>query len=146
MNSSKDKKIVLVMLVSFAVIVCLYFAQNLYSKSTGKIEFEYALKYTQQEKLNVRGFSVRDENRTVKGKNISILFKDDNKVYVPVLSDSTNIGKKDTIAITFGSETEAENYLKAKQLQAKLDDLQNLKNQGNLNYVNVVYLKILILY
>lgn len=140
MNSSKDKKIVLIMLVSFAVLVCLYLAQNLYSKSTGKVEYEYALKYTQQEKLNVRGFAVRDENRMADGKNISILYKDDNKVYVPVLSDSTNVGKKDTIALTFGSEEEAENYLRAKQLQAQLEDLQNLKNQGNLNYLNVVYL------
>ncbi len=140
MNSSKDKKIVLGMLISFIILVVLYSAQNIYSKSTGKIEFEYALKYTQQEKLNVRGFAVRDENRTKNGKNISILYKDNNKVYVPVLTDSTNVGKKDTIALTFLSEEDAENYLKAKQLQEKLEDLQNLKNQGDLNYVNVVYL------
>ncbi len=140
MNSSKDKKIVLGMLIAFAVLAVLYSAQYVYSKSTGKIEFEYALKYTQEEKLNVKGFAIRDENRTKDGKNISVLLKDDNKVYVPVLTDSANIGKKDVIALTFNTEEEAENYLKAKQLQSKLDDLQNLKNQGDLNYVNVVYL------
>ena len=140
MNSSKDKKIVLGMLAVFAVLAILYASQYVYSKSTGKIEFEYALKYTQEEKLNVRGFAVRDENRVVDGKNVSVLVKDDNKVYVPILSDSANVGKKDVIALTFSSAEEAENYLKSKQLQSKLEDLQNLKSQGELNYVNVVYL------
>ncbi len=140
MNSSKDKKIVLIMLISFAVLAVLYASQYAYSKSTGKIEFEYALRYTQEEKLNVKGFAVRDENRNENGKNISILNKDSNKVYVPVLTDSANVGKDDTIAITFKSEEHAENYLKLKQLEAELEDLENLKSQGELNYVNVVYL------
>lgn len=140
MNSSKDKKIVLIMLVSFAVLAVLYAAQYVYSKSTGKIEFEYALKYTQQEKLNVKGFAVRDENRMKNGKNVSVLKKDNNKVYVPVLSDSANVGKDDTIAITFKTEEQAENYLASKELEARLQDLENLKSQGELNYVNVVYL------
>ncbi len=140
MNSSKDRKIVIGMLITFAVLALLYSAQYVYSKSTGKIEYEYALKYTQEEKLNVKGFAVRDENRVKDGKNISILMKDDGKVYVPVLNDSANVGKNDVIALTFGTEEEAENYLKAVQLQSELDDLQNLKNQGELNYVNVVYL------
>ena len=140
MNSSKDKKIVLIMLISFAVLAVLYAAQYAYSKSTGKIEFEYALRYTQEEKLNVKGFAVRDENRKENGNNISVLNKDSNKVYVPVLTDSANVGKGDTIAITFKSEEHAENYLKLKQLEAELEDLENLKSQGELNYVNVVYL------
>lgn len=140
MNSSKDKKIALGMLICFAVLVLLYSAQYVYSRSTGKIEYEYALKYTQQEKLNVKGFAVRDENRIVNGKNISILLKDDDKVYVPVLTDSTNVGKNDIIALTFKNEDEAENYIKAKETKTKLESLQNLKNQGDLNYVNVVYL------
>ncbi len=140
MNSSKDKKIVLIMLISFAVLAVLYAAQYVYSKSTGKIEFEYALKYTQEEKLNVKGFAVRDENRINDGKNISILRKDSKKVYVPVLTDSANVGKDDTIAITFKTEEQAENYLKLKDLEAKLADLENLKSQGELNYINVVYL------
>ncbi len=140
MNSSKDRKIVIGMLITFAVLALLYSAQYVYSKSTGKIEYEYALKYTQEEKLNVKGFAVRDENRVKDGKNISILMKDDGKVYVPVLNDSANVGKNDVIALTFGTEEEAENYLKAVQLQSELDNLQNLKNQGELNYVNVVYL------
>ena len=140
MNSSKDKKIVLGMLITFGMLVLLYFAQNVYSNSTGKLEFEYALNYTQEEKLNVKGFAVRDENRVEKGKNISLLYRDNNKVYVPVLSDSANVGKNDIIAITFNSEDEAESYLESKNLETKLENLQNLKNQGTLNYVNVVYL------
>ncbi len=140
MNSSKDKKIVIGMLVAFGLLVVLYFTQHIYSNSTGKLEFEYALSYTQEEKLNVKGFAVRDENRVENGKNISLLYKDDNKVYVPVLNDSANVGKNDTIAITFSSEEQAEKYLESKNLEAKLEDLQNLKNQGTLNYVNVVYL------
>lgn len=140
MNSKKDKKIALGMLIAFAVLSLLYFSQYVYSKSTGKIEFEYALKYTQQEKLNVKGFAVRDENRTKDEKNISILLKSENNAYVPVLNDSANVGKNDIIALTFSSEEEAENYIKANRLEAKLNDLQNLKNQGELNYINVVYL------
>ena len=101
MNSSKDKKLVLGMLITFAVLAVLYASQYVYSKSTGKVEFEYALRYTQEEKLNVKGFAVRDENRKKDGKNISVLLKDSSKVYVPVLTDSANVGKNDVIAITF---------------------------------------------
>ncbi|MBQ9912764.1 MAG: hypothetical protein IJO73_00895 [Clostridia bacterium] len=140
MNSSKDKKLVLIMLSVFAVLAVLYAAQYVYSKSTGEIEYEYALKYTQEEKLSVKGFAVRDENRVKDGKNISVLLKESDKVYVPVLSDSANVGKNDVIALTFSSEDEAEGYLESVSLQSQLDDLQNLKSQGNLNYVNVVYL------
>ncbi len=140
MNSSKDKKIVTGMLICFAVLVILYFAQAVYSKSTGKIEFEYALRYTQQEKLNVKGFAVRDENRIENGKNISVLLKEKNKVYVPVLTDSTNVGKQDVIALSFNTEQQAQNYIEAKELEERLASLENLKNQGDLNYVNVVYL------
>lgn len=140
MNSSKDKKLALGMLLTFAVLAVLYASQYIYSKSTGEIEFEYALKYTQEEKLNVKGFAVRDENRVKDGKNISVLLKDSDKVYVPVLADSANVGRNDVIALTFSSESEAEAYLEAENLQAQLDDLQDLKSQGNLNYVNVVYL------
>lgn len=140
MNTGKDKKIAIGMLVAFAILAVLYFAQSAYTSSTGEIEYEYALRYTQEEKLNVTGFAVRDENREKDGKNISILVKDTDKVYVPVLSDSANVGKKDTIAVTFDDEEQAENYIKAKQLQQKLDDLEELKSQGDLNYVNIVYL------
>lgn len=140
MNTTKDKKIAIGMLISFAIILLLYFAQSAYSKSTGKIEYEYALRYTQEEKLDVTGFAVRDEYRIKDGKNISILAKDSNKVYVPVLSDSASVCKKDVIAVTFDDEQQAENYIKVQELKEKLEDLRELKSQGDLSYVNVVYL------
>lgn len=140
MNNAKDKKLAIGMLIAFGVMAVLYFAQAVYSDSTGKIEYEYALKYTQEEKLNVKGFAVRDENRYKYGQNISVLIKNTNKVYVPVLSDSESVGKNDTIAIAFNNEDQAENYIKVKELQAKLNNLRELKSQGDLNYVNVVYL------
>ncbi len=140
MNTSKDKKIAIGMLVAFAVIAVLYFAQSAYSKSTGKIEYDYALRYTQEDKLHVTGFAVRDENRVKDGKNISVLTKDSSKVYVPVLADSANVGKKDVIAVTFDDELQAENYIKVQSLKEKLADLRELKSQGDLSYVNVVYL------
>lgn len=140
MNTGKDKKIAIGMLIGFAVLALLYFAQSVYKNSTGEIEYEYALRYTQEEKLNVTGFAVRDENRISDGKNISVLIKNTDKVYVPVLSDSANVGKKDVIAVTFDDEEQAENYIKVKELEKKLNDLEELKSQGNLNYVNIVYL------
>ncbi len=140
MNTSKDKKIAIGMLISFAVLILLYFAQSAYSKSTGKIEYDYALRYTQEEKLNVTGFAVRDEYRIKDGKNISILTKQSDKVYVPVLSDSASVSKKDIIAVTFDDEQQAENYIKVQELKSKLEDLRELKSQGDLSYVNVVYL------
>ncbi len=140
MNTSRDKKIAIGMLISFAVIVLLYFAQSVYSHSTGKIEYDYALRYTQEEKLNVTGFAVRDENRVIDGENISILIKDSKKVYVPVLADSANVGKKDIIAVTFDDAQQAENYLKVQELKERLNDLTELRSHGDLSYVNVVYL------
>lgn len=140
MNTARDKKIALGMLIAFAVLALLYFAQSVYNSSTGKIEYDFAFSYTQEEKLKATGFAVRDENRILDGENTSILVKKSDKVYVPVISDSANVSKKDILAFTFDNDQQAENYIRVQELKEKLTDLRELKSQGDLSYVNVVYL------
>lgn len=140
MISKKDKKILTVIFAVFLVLGLFYFAQNLYFKNTGTIETEYAFNYIQKEQLVVTGFTVRDENFSDKGNGSSILYQENGKVYVPVVSDSASVSSNSVIALAFSSESEAADYLELQELTEKLESLQELKSQGDLSYINVVYL------
>lgn len=140
MKEGKGQKFSVAVLIFVAVSIVLYIIQGIYFDRTGKIETEYALKSTQKEVLSAEGFAVRDENRSVDGKNISILYKNSDKVYVPVVSNSVNVAVNDTIAVSFSNENQADTYLELQELKEKKSDLENMKSQEELSRVNVIYL------
>lgn len=144
MISKKDKKNLIIIAGIFIGLLVLYIAQGVYNSNVGKVVTEYALNYTQVESVNVEGFAVRDENRTSDGKNISFLHKQENKYYVPLVDDSANVSRNDTIALCFSQESGAEAYLDRLTLSEKIKALEELKSQGELSYVNVVGLNSLI--
>ena len=84
--------------------------------------------------------AVRDENISVSGKNTSIFYKDDSLVYVPVISDSENIGKNGVIALGFADENQAKAYVDAKELEEKLVKIKENANKQGLNHSNVLFL------
>ena len=140
MKKSRDLRFVIITLVVFAVIVCGYALRSVYLNYTGKLETEYIFRTKENEVVAVDGIVVRDENRNKGGENISILKKAENKVYVPIVSDSASVAKGDTIALAFQNTSQAEAYEKSRELEEKIANLEKLQDQENLSYINVLTL------
>jgi len=140
MKGNRGQKFSVAVLIIVVVSIILYIIQGIYFDSAGKIETEYALKSSEKEILSVDGFAVRDEGRIADGKNTAILYKNTNKVYVPVVSDSENVAKDDVIAVAFKDELQANAYLEAQQLREKKMDLEHMQSQKDLSRINVIYL------
>ena len=139
-NWEKQKKTAKRMLIAALVLVVLYIAVGIYSDNTGKIETEYALKYTQEEVLCAEAFAVRDENHTVNKKNTSVLIKNDNLVYVPSVTDGESVAVNDVIAVTFTNDEQADDYTKIQQYKKKIDELRQLSYEDSIKGVNVTFL------
>ncbi len=140
MKLNKDAKIAISLVAAFLLMVALYAADEIYSHYTGKLETEYILTHNEVHSVKVDGFAVRDENISVGGKNTSIFYKDDSLVYVPVISDSENIGKNGLIALGFADENQASAYLEAKELEDKIEKLKENSSKHGLNHGNVLFL------
>lgn len=140
MKKSRDFRYIIITLVVLAVIVCGYAVRSVYLNYTGKIETEYIFRSTENESVVVDGVVIRDENRYEGGENISILKKAENKVYVPIVSDSASVAKGDAIAIAFQNSTQAEAYKRSRELEEKIEYLEQLQDQENLSYINVLTL------
>lgn len=140
MKLLKGQRFPVIVLIIVAVSIVLYILQGFYFDSTGKIETEYAIKSTQQEVLTADGFAVRDENRMTEGKNTSILYKNSDKVYVPVVDDSASVAINDVIAVAFKNEAQADAYIEMIELKEKKKDLEQLQSHKDLSRLNVVYL------
>lgn len=139
MKGNKGQKFSVAVLILVAVSIVLYIVQGMYFSRTGRIETEFALFTTQKEVLSAEGFAVRDESRIVEGKNSSILYKNSDKVYVPIVSDSVNVAKDDVIAVVFDSENQADTYLEVSDLKEKKANLERLKGLEDLGRINVIY-------
>ena len=136
MKKSKDFKTVIIMISVFAVIVLAYVVRDIYYDYSGAVRTEYIFKTDENDVVSVDGFVVRDENR----EEGSILKKQSGRVYVPIVSDSTSVARGDSIAVSFGSESQAQVYQRYLELESKIEELKQLQDQENLSYVNVVAL------
>ena len=144
MISDKDKKLLKIIGIAVGVLVVMYIIHNVYTNYAGKLITEFALNYTQEETISVDGFAIRDEGTEKGKKNSSFLYKNDNKIYVPLVDDSANVSKNDSIALAFSDEASAEAYRERQVLQEKINALRQLKSQGGLSYLNVVGLNSMI--
>lgn len=127
----------------FCVLVFIfgiYAANYFFSRSTGDLKTEPALIYTYKDVIEVDGFAVRDEANMSGDNNISVLTKKDGKVYVPVIKDGENVSKNGVVAVSFDTQQQAQNYLKVKELEAKLDAVSALQYHEELDYKNVMFL------
>lgn len=136
MKKSKDFKTVVIMLSIVAVIVLAYVARDIYFDYSGAVRTEYIFNTDEKETVSVEGFIVRDENR----EEGSILKKESGRVYVPTVSDSASVAAGDSIAYSFSTESQAEEYQKYLEYKSRVDELNQLRDQENLSYVNVVAL------
>ena len=140
MKPGKDTKIAIGLVAAFIFMVALYGVNSFYNNRTGKLETEYILPYSETQSVSVKGFAVRDENISSGVKNASIFYKDDNLVYVPVISDSENIGKNGVIALGFSDETQASAYTEEMKMREKLVNIKETANKQGLNHSNVLFL------
>ena len=140
MKPAKDTKIAIGLVAAFVFMVALYGINSLYNNRTGKLETEYIFPYSETQSVSVKGFAVRDENISVNGKNTSIFYKDDNLVYVPVISDSENIAKNGVIALGFSDESQASAYTEEMEMREKLENIKETASKQGLNHSNVLFL------
>ena len=140
MKRSKNFKTTVIILAVAATVVLAYVVQGIYFSYTGSVQTEYIFETSDKQVVSVDSFVVRDENRTENGSNISILKKNDSRVYVPVVSDSASVAKGETIALSFKSESEAKAYNESLLLDEKIDHLTQLQDQGNFSHINVMTL------
>lgn len=136
----KDKLIALCLVGAFIVVVLMYGVNAFYSDYTGEIATEFIVNHTESAKLTVNGFAVRDENMNVGGTNMSILYKNDDYVYVPVISDSENVSKNGVIAVAFRTQAEADAYTEEMLLREKLSSIKELERSEELSYTNILFL------
>lgn len=137
---SKDYKTGICLVCAFVLVVALYGLNALYNSRNGHIETEYLLSYSEAEKISVEGIAVRKENIPHNGSNTSILYKQDNLVYVPAVSDSENVAKNGTIAIGFADENQASAYLQEMRLREKLEAIKKNADNDSLDHSNVLFL------
>ncbi|MBQ7294948.1 MAG: hypothetical protein IJW86_02015 [Clostridia bacterium] len=137
---NKDAKIAVVLIGAFLVVLCMYAVNAFYLSHNGTLETEFILNYNENSSLAVNGFAVRDESKIVDGKNTCLLSKNDNYVYVPVISDSENVSKKGVIALAFLSETEANAYVEEQELREKLASIKEIERSEELSYSNILFL------
>ncbi len=141
MKSDKEKKAAVGILIFVAVTLVLYVVQFFYFDKTGITETEYVLSYIQEDIIEVDGFAVRDEYSEENGANKLILYKDSNKVYVPIINDSEGVAINDTIAVAFNTSDQADAYMRIEDLMKRKNELTELKSQeelgkGSLSYLN----------
>lgn len=140
MKSDKGKKVAVGILIFVAFTLILYITQSLYFDKTGITETEYVLNYTQKDIVEVDGFAVRDEYRGENNTNKLILYKNKNKVYVPIITDSSGVAVKDTIAVAFDSTEQADAYIRITELTERKDELSDLKNLEEVTKTSLSYL------
>jgi hypothetical protein len=140
MKPTKDTKIAIGLVGAFVLMLALYGVNSLYNNRTGKLETEYIFPYSETQSVSINGFAVRDENTDADGKNRSVFYKDDDLVYVPVISDSENIGKNGIIALGFSDETQASAYVEEMEMREKLKNIKETASKQGLNHSNVLFL------
>ena len=142
MKNKKDrsKRFSAAVLIFVSVCLVLYVVQAMYFNKSDVVKTEYAMTDKQEVLIYATGFAVRDEYEDSNGRNTAVLYKNSNKIYVPIISDSAPVGLNDNIAVCFDSEGQADAYMQIKELEEKKEALLNLKNYENMNKVDVSFL------
>ncbi|MBR3816343.1 MAG: hypothetical protein IKJ27_06430 [Clostridia bacterium] len=140
MKKDRGKKIAAGVLIFVFVTLLLYVAQFFYFDKSGIVETEYATSYIQKDVLTADGFAVRDEFREENGVNSSVLLKKSDKIYIPLVEDSSGVAINDAIAVCFDNRNQADTYLQIKSLEDRINDLSELKSYEELSKISMSYL------
>lgn len=124
---SKDRLLKILAVLAAAVIV-IYFAAEMYSIANKTFTTQTAYEQTVLETVDAKMYIIRDE---------SPLTTSASGVTVPLAENGERVSKGSTIAAVFPSESSAENYVKAKALEQKLETYKKIDGQFKLANVDI---------
>ena len=112
--------------VAVAVIIILFLAAEMYGLASRNYTAQIAYEQTVYKTLDAKMYVIRDE---------TILNYDTSGVIVPLADNAERVSKGSMIAASFTSEAAAENYVKARALEEKLDTYKKI--DGQLRLANI---------
>lgn len=124
---SKDRLLKILAVLAAAVIV-IYFAAEMYNIANKTFTTQTAYEQTVLETVDAKMYIIRDE---------SPLTTSASGVTVPLAENGERVSKGSTIAAVFPSEASAENYVKAKALEQKLETYKKIDGQFKLANVDI---------
>lgn len=124
---SKDRLLKVLAAVA-ALVIVLFFAAEVYSLASRTYTTQTAYEQTVLKTMDAKMYVIRDE---------TVLKSTSSGVIVPLAENSERVSKGSTIAASFPSEAAAENYVKARSLEEKLDAYQKIDSQLRLANIDL---------
>lgn len=124
---SKDRLLKVLAAVA-AVIIVLFFAAEVYSLANRTYTTQTVYEKTVLKTLDAKMYVIRDE---------TILNSVSSGVIVPLADNAERVSKGSTIAASFPSEAAAENFVKARSLEEKLDAYKKIDSQLRLANIDL---------
>lgn len=125
----KGKDRLLKVLAAFAaVIIVLFFAAEVYNLASRTYTTQTVYEQTILKTMDAKMYIIRDE---------TILDSSSSGVIVPLADNAERVSKGSTIAAAFPSEAAAENYVKARSLEEKLDAYKKIDSQLKLANIDL---------
>ncbi len=116
-----DNKPLIVRVTSIAValLFIFYIAVQFYASSVEKVETVTASEQTVNESIFTKGFFVRQEQYIENSATGTV---------VPIATDGKKVSKGNTVAIAFGNDEDAANYMRINTLKAELERYEKLSS------------------
>ncbi len=124
---SKDRLLKVLAAVA-AVIIVLFFAAEVYSLANRTFTTRTVYEQTVLKTMDAKMYVIRDE---------TILNTSSSGVIVPLADNAERVSKGSTIVASFPSEASAENYVKARSLEEKLDAYKKIDSQLRLANIDL---------
>lgn len=131
------KKGSIIFLLVMTLFIGAYTAYNIYLRSLGNFETQYALISNEYETVEADCFVIRDEKQGNGKQNSAIIKNSGQGVYIPYVEDGSRVAAGDTIALFFKSEDDAMSYREEQSLMVSLDYYKKLQSQSVLSTLDV---------
>lgn len=115
-----------VLAIATAIIIVLFFAAEIYGISNRNYITQTVYEQTVLKTIDAKMYVIRDE---------IVLSSDSSGVIVPLADNAERVSKGSMIAASFTSEAAAENYIKARSLEEKLEAYKKI--DGQLKLANI---------
>lgn len=127
----------LILCISVFVFFVAYAAYNLYLRSIGNIDTQYAVVTEAYNTVDTDCFVVRDENRSADNTNAAIIKNSGKGIYIPYVDDGSRVASGDIIALFFSSESSAKAYKEKQVLSQTLEYYKKLQSQSALSTLDI---------
>lgn len=124
---SKDRLLKVLAAVA-AVIIVVFFAAEIYNLANRTFATQTVYEQTVLKTMDAKMYVIRDE---------TVLNSTSSGVVVPLADNAERVSKGSAIAASFPSETSAENYIKARSLEEKLEAYKKIDSQLRLANIDL---------